>query len=80
MHSFGLIFLVCAHEGDDNSSTWYDERKLLWAPSSPQKLKIGIVLSKGQLPGGHTVIHGPFGESKPYSTPTARSISLCLKT
>ncbi|CAF1920356.1 hypothetical protein YC2023_019737 [Brassica napus] len=48
------------HESDDNSSTWYDERKLLWAPSSPQKLKIGIVLSKGQLPGGHTVIHGPF--------------------
>ncbi|KAH0858122.1 LOW QUALITY PROTEIN: hypothetical protein HID58_086383, partial [Brassica napus] len=44
------------------------ENELLWAASSPRKLKIGIVLSKGQPPGGHTVIHGPVGESKPYST------------
>ncbi|KAH0849543.1 hypothetical protein HID58_096301 [Brassica napus] len=34
--------------------------ELLWTPSLPQKLRIGIVLSKGQLPGGHTVVHGPF--------------------
>ncbi|KAF2599586.1 hypothetical protein F2Q68_00011718 [Brassica cretica] len=33
---------------DDNSSTWYGN-ELLWAPSSPQKLKLGIVLSKGQV-------------------------------
>ncbi|KAH0849530.1 hypothetical protein HID58_096307, partial [Brassica napus] len=50
------------HESDDNSSTWYDEGELLWTPSLPQKLRIGIVLSKGQLPGGHTVVHGPFDD------------------
>ncbi|KAH0880803.1 hypothetical protein HID58_068197 [Brassica napus] len=41
------------------------------------QLNIGIVLSKGQAPGGHTVIHGPVGESKPYSTRTTHSISPC---
>ncbi|KAF2564617.1 hypothetical protein F2Q70_00018400 [Brassica cretica] len=35
-------------KSDDNSSTWYGN-ELLWAPSSPQKLKLGIVLSKGQV-------------------------------
>nr|VDD61744.1 unnamed protein product [Brassica oleracea] len=66
-------------ESDDNSSIWYGN-ELLWAPSSPQKVKLGIVLFKGQVPGGRTVIHGPFGVSKPYTTPTTRSISLCLKS
>ncbi|CAN6929624.1 unnamed protein product [Brassica oleracea] len=66
-------------ESDDNSSIWYGN-ELLWAPSSPQKLKVGIVLSKSQVPGGRTVIHGPCDESKPYTTPTTRSISLCLKS
>ncbi|CAH2038179.1 unnamed protein product [Thlaspi arvense] len=32
------------------------------APSSGQKLKIGVVLSGGQAPGGHNVISGLFGE------------------
>lgn len=29
---------------------------------SDQKLKIGVVLSGGQAPGGHNVISGIFGE------------------
>ncbi|WZZ65979.1 hypothetical protein YC2023_077349 [Brassica napus] len=41
-------------ESDDNSSIWYGN-ELLWAPSSPQKVKLGIVLFKGQVPGGRTV-------------------------
>ena len=44
------------------------------------QLNIGIVLSKGQAPGGHTVIHGPVGESKPYSTRTTHSISPCQES
>jgi pyrophosphate--fructose-6-phosphate 1-phosphotransferase len=31
--------------------------------SSDQKLKIGVVLSGGQAPGGHNVISGIFGKS-----------------
>lgn len=36
--------------------------ELLWAASSPQKLKIGVVLSGGEAPGRPTptVIYGPF--------------------
>jgi len=30
--------------------------------ASDQKLKIGVVLSGGQAPGGHNVICGIFGE------------------
>lgn len=32
------------------------------AASSGQKLKIGVVLSGGQAPGGHNVISGLFGK------------------
>jgi len=32
------------------------------APSSAPKLKIGVVLSGGQAPGGHNVISGLFGK------------------
>lgn len=32
------------------------------ASSSAPKLKIGVVLSGGQAPGGHNVISGLFGE------------------
>lgn len=32
------------------------------AVGSDQKLKIGVVLSGGQAPGGHNVISGIFGE------------------
>lgn len=31
---------------------------------SDQKLKIGVVLSGGQAPGGHNVISGIFGEDR----------------
>ncbi|CAF2050119.1 unnamed protein product [Brassica napus] len=41
------------------NSTWYGN-KPLWAASKSQKLKISIILSGGQAPGGHTVIYGPF--------------------
>ncbi|CAN7118095.1 unnamed protein product, partial [Brassica rapa subsp. narinosa] len=43
------------------NSTWYGN-KPLWAASKSQKLKISIILSGGQAPGGHTVIYGPFGK------------------